>query len=253
MKATALNTHMKLQGELYRAFNFFNDHHSLGLPEPVITVASKGVHKMLGWFSHDIWEVNGEKKHEINICAEHLAKGMLPALQTLVHEIAHLKNFAAGVKDCNDQQRHNKHFKSAAESLGLSCVSLKGSNARFGTAFTELLPETVDLIEKTLKPDTEVFTMFRNEFNELKKKTTKPPTLKPVMVGADLKKTIEDAAKAAGVTQKDYVTNAVTTLQKLPGNIAAAARAIAIHPGPLNEQVIAVILHSALMPASLDS
>jgi hypothetical protein len=218
------NVHMELMAELYRAFDFFNKKFAVGLERPVITIASKGNRAVLGWFSHDIWESSGRTLHEINICGAALAKGPYQAFETLLHEMAHMKNRAAGIVDVAENQRHNGQFKIAAAELGLIAESRPGKLARFGIAFTDLKPETKKLIDEQFKPNVEAFNLFRREFNETKKKKEKTAkTLVPVMLGADTKALIVQGAEALGVSQKEFTTSAITTMIALPDRIKQAA------------------------------
>lgn len=105
---------------LYRAFHHFNNELAEGkLKEPIITIASSGRKAAYGWHLKDGWKTAGADMTELNVCAEFLDREFDEVLETLIHEMAHLKNSQAGIKDCNAVQYHNKFFKVAAESLGL--------------------------------------------------------------------------------------------------------------------------------------
>lgn len=219
------NLHLELMGELYRIFDFLNKYYKVGLERPVITIASKGNKAALGWFCHDIWQQDDKTMHEINICGEALSKGVNETIGTLLHEIAHMKNFVAKIPDCNEQQRHNVAYKAAAETVGLS-VEQAG---RFGWANTKLLEETIDMIDNELKPNEELFTLFRKSFNEKKKKEKDPRDLTPVMIGKETKKQIAEGAEKLGITQKEFVAVATKTLVELPNKLGEAAIFLAKH------------------------
>jgi hypothetical protein len=201
------NLHLNLMTELYRSFDFFNEKYAKGkLNKPVIQIATAGTRKAMGWFCHDIWSQDGKTKHEINICGEALAAGIEQTFDTLLHEMAHLQNFDAGIKDCTDQQRHNDHFKKAAEGFGLSVKSSK----RFGSAHTSLTDATKAVIYDELKPNTELFKLYRKAFNEIKKKKEKKPRdLKPVLLDKETKETTVAGAEKLGCEQKNLVDIAV--------------------------------------------
>jgi len=103
---------------LDKAFDYFNDKLCNNtLDRPIINILSRGARKCLGWHWQDKWQCDGEYATEITIVGESLNRPIEEVLETLLHEMAHLYNSQAGVKDCNAQQRHNKHFKKTAESV----------------------------------------------------------------------------------------------------------------------------------------
>lgn len=107
-------------------------------PAPVFTIQAAGRKRALGWFWAATWQ-NGQPEAlpEINLAAEHLARGYEAAMETLVHELAHWANWLAKVKDCNASGYHNRHFKARAEALGLTVEKM----GRHGWAYTNLGPE----------------------------------------------------------------------------------------------------------------
>ena len=94
-------------------------------PKPLITIQSAGRRNAVGWYAGDIWKEKKQSVSEINLSAEHLQRGFEPTMETLVHELAHALNYAAGIKDCSSHQYHNKKFKERAESLGLEVQKTK--------------------------------------------------------------------------------------------------------------------------------
>lgn len=90
------------------------------LPAPA--PAGRRGKSVLGHFAPLRWrtrEDNGGLMHEVVVVAEHLDRSPEDVLETLLHEAAHALNFACGVSDCTASQYHNRHFKAAAEELGL--------------------------------------------------------------------------------------------------------------------------------------
>lgn len=151
-----------LINELYRSFNFFNEYFCENkLNEPLITIqGDKRRGSTYGWFGKDFWSENGNtetKFSEINLTAESLYREPDQVLETLLHEMAHLKNAQNDISDCNTKtQFHNKKFKTTAEHFGLIVSQKKGK----GWAITELGPKAILAID-LLKPNAEVYKITR--------------------------------------------------------------------------------------------
>lgn len=113
------------------------------LPAP----AQHGDSATLGHFAALRWQPrlkNGQRYHEVVVVAEHLNRGELDILETLLHEAAHALNFEAGIRDCSRSQYHNRSFKAAAERLGLIVAQV----ANYGFAATTLPIETATLYQE---------------------------------------------------------------------------------------------------------
>lgn len=214
------NTHLQLMAELYRSFDFFNAHFKSELARPVITINTVGTRKARGWFCKDIWMQDEKPVCEINIGGEALVRGIMQAMEVLLHEMAHYKNHTLEIKDNNDQQRHNKLFKEQAENFGLVVAA---PTDQYGWAHTSLTPETIKLIKEKLKPNEELYVLYRKAFNEQKKKAKKS-TLTPVMIDKETKEKIKAAAEELGMSQKDLTTNAVNTYLELPDRCLDAVK-----------------------------
>jgi hypothetical protein len=63
--------------------------------------------------------------HEILLSAEGLYRGGEGAMETLLHECAHLLAQVRGQKDVTGYQYHNRTFKANAEEIGLTVAKLK--------------------------------------------------------------------------------------------------------------------------------
>lgn len=193
----------KLYTELYRAFDYFNEQFvDNKLPKVVITVQESGRRNAYGWFGNAFWSdrTTGQAVPEINLSAEYLSRGSSGLLETLLHEMAHLWNAAvANVRDCPDGRYHNKKFKTAAELFGLK-VERDGTR---GWAYTSLTESSTKAI-KDLKPDEEAFTA-------LKRKTLgrKPDRYTSLIVNADLKSGLKEAVTQSGMSQREFVENAL--------------------------------------------
>lgn len=90
------------------------------LPEAIIIVGSGGrsAANLLGHFSPDIWEREGEEVHEVLLVAEQLRRGPEEVFNTLLHEAVHGLANARKIKDVSGK-RHNKRFGLLAEEMGL--------------------------------------------------------------------------------------------------------------------------------------
>lgn len=94
------------------------------VPEaPEVTIVVKRDARAWGHTTVDrVWTGKGSDKgtrYEIMVSGENLRRGAIEVMATLLHEAAHAINLAEGVRDCDVNGRHNKAFKSRAESLGL--------------------------------------------------------------------------------------------------------------------------------------
>ena len=162
---TIQEKHTNLINELYRSFDFFNGYFCDNkLPRPIITLqGEKRKGKTLGWFGKNFWtEFGGEgtveksSLHELNLTAEALYRDPKEVLQTMIHEMAHLKNAHDNIPDCNAAQYHNSNFKKTAEFFGLEVSRMKGR----GWASTSLGEKANQVIE-LLAPKTELYKIVR--------------------------------------------------------------------------------------------
>lgn len=152
--------HLALMNELYRSFDFFNKHFCNNeLIRPIITI-QKGSKNTLGWYGRKFWSHKLEDEiteiDEINLTAETLWRKPTEVLETLLHEMAHLKNWQRDIKDCTPTQYHNGEFKNSAEYFGLKVYKVQGK----GWAKTTLSDKSITAIE-LLKPKLEVYSIVR--------------------------------------------------------------------------------------------
>jgi DNA-directed RNA polymerase subunit RPC12/RpoP len=142
------------------------------LPEPAITIQAQGKRAAYGWCSTgERWtDKTGEnKRHEINICAEHLARTVPEICGTMLHEMVHLDNTLKGIQDCSRGGTwHNKKFKKTAEAVGFEVEH----SSKYGDAHTKPLPELLKLFE-SLGIDPEAFSLYRQGEGSAKKKQAK--------------------------------------------------------------------------------
>lgn len=210
--------YIALLQELNRAFDFFNTLFCEGkLNKPFITVTSSKK-SSLGHFWAEVWvDENGEQKqeegagqevekkkivkeNEINISADYLNKGADEVLHTLLHEMAHLKNYQEGIKDCNDQGRHNKDFKKAAEHFGLM-VEQAGHKGWADTSLTSISQEAIE----KFKPRREVFGFYRS----IPKKTTENDNLTLLVSRSRLEDKINDLIDWTGEKKKELISQMI--------------------------------------------
>jgi len=122
--------------------------------KPLITIQSKGRQKeTLGWYWNNKWQKDKVEFGEINICAESLNKN---PIETLIHEMVHYTNDCEKIKDCNNQNYHNKKFKEKAEIYGLNVEK----SGRHGWAITSL-SNNLDNIIKQANINYKVFKLYR--------------------------------------------------------------------------------------------
>ena len=194
---------VELTQELYRAFDYFNKRFADGeLPKVVITIQEAGRKNALGWFGNGFWkdDVASVSVPEINISAEHLDRNAFGTLETLLHEMAHLKNAVNDIRDCTSGQYHNKHFKKTAEEFGL--VVKRTHNK--GYAFTKLGHEAEKAIQE-LKPKKEIFKGLRRK----RIHTTREKKYISLIINSKHEELLADAVERSGLSQKEFVEAAV--------------------------------------------
>ena len=109
------------------------------LIRPVITISPDTTRGAYGWFTPaKIWNEGEDNHHEINICAEYLARPIIQVAETLIHEMVHLHCHFAGIKDTSNRGHyHNKRFAQECEKIGLHCQKME----KYGWASTSLSDE----------------------------------------------------------------------------------------------------------------
>lgn len=189
--------------ELYRAFDFFNERFADNkLPKVIITIQEAGRKNAYGWFGESFWKdgICEQGVCEINLSAEYMGRDSHAILETLLHEMAHLKNAVNGVRDCTSGQYHNKKFKLAAEEFGLK-VKRMGNK---GWAFTSLGEDGREAIEE-FNPDQEIL----NSLQRKKVKRVREKRYLSLIVSADLEDLLNDAVSESSLSQKEFVEEAI--------------------------------------------
>lgn len=182
---------------LYRAFTHFNKTLAEGkLKDCIVTIASAHRKNAYGWHLKDGWKHAGAEMTELNVCAEFLDRDWDEVLETLIHEMAHLKNSQAGIKDCNAVQYHNKNFKTAAESLGLKVEKMRGK----GFAETSLGPRAEAAIKSLDITEDEIPKLHR-QYKRRVKGTTKTSF---IIAGKEDKAEFVNLADKAGLKQPEF-------------------------------------------------
>ena len=192
--------------ELYRAFDFFNDHFAAGeLPKVIITVQESGRKNAYGWFGKGFWSDNvcNDGVCEINLSAEYMGRDPLAILETLLHEMAHLHNAQNGVRDVTSGQYHNKHFKKAAAKFGLHVSRM----ANRGYASTHLNAEGEAAIKK-FNPNADVLSSLRRK--RIKQAAEKRYV--SLIVDAAFEPQITQGMELSGLSQKQFVEQAIEEL-----------------------------------------
>lgn len=206
---TQKRMYLELLDELYRSYEHFNHYFNLELPDIVINFAHPGKKNVWGWMSADSWTIDESdtKTHEIRVHPLRFkTDGIEGVLETMLHEMAHVSNKVRCIKDCTPQQRHNGHFKRAAEALGLTVTN----TGRLGFSHTELGEKALQAI-KALRPDKAKYKLCLTLADPSEDKGKKPPKTTSVSIDKDVKHLID-----AGVeldkdsdTTKDFLENAV--------------------------------------------
>jgi ribosomal protein S27AE len=155
---------------LFVALN--NEYFNGELERPVITISPDSTKGSYGWCSSwRAWqegEGDGEGYYEVNLCAEHTARGFKALAETLLHELVHLYNLQKGIQDCSrGGTYHNKKFKQMAETKGLMVEQSQNN----GWAYTQLTPESNRFLDTVTGID---FVLFRSkvENSSSKKKSS---------------------------------------------------------------------------------
>ena len=148
----------RLAGQLEKLFRMLNaDWFNNELETPVITIQSTP--RAYGHYTtYNAWTAKGEGRREINIGAGTLDRPIEEIIATLMHEMCHMYNDTVlNVQDCSGSSHmyHNKAFKSACESHGLTVTHTK-----YGWSHTE---PSDTLIEWILDNDIQEIQLNRNE------------------------------------------------------------------------------------------
>jgi hypothetical protein len=157
--------------ELHKIFTFLNKEILENqLPEPAITIQSRGKRNALGWCSNvPIWvdSESKEQKYEINICAENANMKIEDIVEIMLHEMVHL---FADIHEIKTTSRnggfHNKNYRDLAIRFGLNVTKTK----QYGYSETNLKEETLKLIEDA-KFSQDAFMLSRiNDEGQMSKK-----------------------------------------------------------------------------------
>lgn len=167
-----------ITNEMYRWFDMFNEEFFDGeLERPVITIQKTRANN-LGHFTLDrVWtnaignDIDDNETvgfYEINVSAQSLNREINDICGTLLHEMCHLSNKQKEIKDCSGKI-HNKKFKLEAERVGFEVERDK----RVGWGYTSNSPRLDTYISETIKPDANVFNLYRSIVPTVKGPTQK--------------------------------------------------------------------------------
>ena len=139
-----LTSYNRAAGYLNKVFDLLNEaFFENTLSRPTITIQSTP--KAYGHFTlnKDTWVSTLGGTHEINIGAGTLARPIEDVCATMLHEMIHLFNHESGIQDCSrGNTYHNKRFKQAAESHGLSVEH----SDKYGWSHTSPTEELLDFV-----------------------------------------------------------------------------------------------------------
>lgn len=154
-----LTSYNRAAGYLNKIFDLLNEEFfESTLSRPTITIQSTP--KAYGHFSlrEDTWVSKLGATHEINIGAGTLARPIEEVVATLLHEMVHYYNFTRSVQDCSrGGTYHNRRFRDAAESRGLSVTH----SDKYGWSHTSPNDELLDFVLENGLTD---ILINRNEF-----------------------------------------------------------------------------------------
>lgn len=134
----------RLTGQLEKCFRMLNESFFDGqLPQPVLTVIPSS-RSYAHYTPYDSWNTTSGGKREINIASGTLDRPLENVLASLLHEMCHEYNDL--ILNISDTSRggtyHNKFFKEAAETHGLTCEKTE----KYGWSHTEPGDELLDWI-----------------------------------------------------------------------------------------------------------
>ena len=139
-----LTSYNRAAGYLNKVFDLLNEaFFENALSRPTITIQSTP--KAYGHFTlnKDTWVSTLGGTHEINIGAGTLARPIEDVCATMLHEMIHLYNHESGIQDCSrGNTYHNKRFKQAAESHGLTVEH----SDKYGWSHTSPTEELLDFV-----------------------------------------------------------------------------------------------------------
>ena len=139
-----LTSYNRVAGYLNKVFDLLNEaFFENALSRPTITIQSTP--RAYGHFTlnKDTWVSTLGGTHEINIGAGTLARPIENVCATMLHEMIHLYNHENGIQDCSrGNTYHNKKFKQAAESHGLTVEH----SDKYGWSHTSPTEELLDFV-----------------------------------------------------------------------------------------------------------
>lgn len=134
------------------------------IPEKIVVVLETGKRKssmVHGHFAKLSWD---KDYHEIKLGTESLARGSVPTLGTVLHELSHAIAFERGIADTSNKGRyHNGKFREIGLDLGIHLEksgTIGWSSTTVPDATAELYKEQVDLLEASI-------TTYRKGFSSL--------------------------------------------------------------------------------------
>ena len=128
-------------------YQFMESRFKRVMPQPVITVQTRGRRQAAAWFWADKWQAaESQTVPEINLCAESVGQGLLELANSVAHEMVHYVNWLDQIPDCSRSQYHNRKFKQRCEQVGLIC--LRHPQRRYGWGLTHLSPELIAAVNR---------------------------------------------------------------------------------------------------------
>jgi len=137
----------------------------------LVTIQTRGKHQAYGWCSTaELWRDEEGGAYEINLSAEFTDRPLSDTLQTLIHEMVHLKNIMEKIQDCSRKGTyHNKRFKAGAEAVGLEVEESK----KYGWAHTKLSDALLVRLQAMFEELDHPMAIARKEISGMKAKAKK--------------------------------------------------------------------------------
>lgn len=152
------------------------------IPEKLVVVMDSGKRKssmVHGHFAKLSWD---QDYHEIKLGTESLARGAVPTLGTILHELSHAIAFERGVQDTSNKGRyHNGKFRDIGLSMGIELEKV----GTIGWSSTTVPDSTVEKYDELVKLLDASITTYRKgyELNLTKGgSVVKPTKTRPKMV-----------------------------------------------------------------------
>lgn len=127
----------------------------LGTLGPAVITLETDMTNAAGCLRGKLWHgPQHQAMASIAISATRMDSGPEQVIETLIHEMVHLRNRQCGIPDCSKKQYHNRHFRDVGLRAGLEFPSPRDPS--YGYARTCLGPKALKAVRR-LRLDEEAF------------------------------------------------------------------------------------------------